>query len=65
MPKFCVSFVGRLPFASLNKLLQTVARGKITIETANSFRHMITQPLNAIRFNSPYFAVIEVKNVSR
>lgn len=57
-------FTGRLPLASWSKLLQTEARGKITIETANSFRHMITQPLNTMRFNSLYFAVIEVKHIS-
>lgn len=47
-----------------NKLLQSCLWGekKITSETANSFCHMITRPLNAMIFNSLYFAVIRVEN---
>lgn len=55
-----------------NKLLQSRSRQcsrggdrqpKITIETANSFCHMITtQPLNAMIFNSLYLRRFKLKN---
>lgn len=59
------NWCGRLPFwRDGNKLLQSRLRKgrKITNETTNSFRHMITLPLNAMMLNSLYFAVLQVKN---
>lgn len=59
-------FIGRLPnCASPTNCYNGKKRapGKITIETANSFRHVITRPLNEMIFNSLYFAVIQVKTI--
>jgi hypothetical protein len=51
------------PIAPRQQIVTIKAPGKITIETANSFRHVITRPLNEMIFNSLYFAVIQVKTI--